>query len=226
MASPGCSLSLETYLGGELLPELGLIVFFAAFVIVLQEQVLAPRAYAVALFILVLVVHRGFLLLLYLVLVVRQVDAGPVAEVLVYVVLPLHGQLPSPAVDHALVGVWHREAYQRRGALVGEQYVGAVLEVVVERGAQAVVEHVDVYAVVLLEGFLPRNLGVVLRRLVGALVHRAVFYSEGIAAVVAREGAFAVHGILVGEVHESRAAHLVVAHEAPRGPQLEEAHGL
>ena len=79
-----------------------------------------------------------FLFLDNLILVVREVQRSPIAEVIVHLVIPVQGNFPSPAVYHTQIGVRRLEAYDG-GCSVVFQDVRTVFLIVVESGTQTVV---------------------------------------------------------------------------------------
>ena len=199
------------------------------FVVVAPEHILRPRPDAVSLLILVEVALRSFLAVDDLVLVLRQVEVCPVAEVVAELVIPLQGQFPSPAVDSSQVGKRHAEADDAGSGPVLQQDVGAVFPVVLEGRAQAVVEEVGVDTVVLFEGFLPTYVGIVLRCFAGAQADGPVLDAEVVSiASVAVGGLAVVDFIRVCQVEEAQVlvCGLVVAHKSEADAQLEEADVL
>ena len=92
-----------------------------------------------SLLILVSISIGRFLFLDNLILVVRDVQRSPIAEVVVYLVIPVQGDFPSPTVYHTQIGVRWLEAYDSRCSVVFQQDVRTVFLIVVESGTQTVV---------------------------------------------------------------------------------------
>ena len=106
-----------------------------------------------------------------------------------------------------------------------------MLTIVIEVGLQSVAEEAHVEAVVLLEGFLPRHVGIVLLCLDGTHLGRSVLHTEVVAIRTAVltgtvEERVLVDVVGIGQIHETCAANLVVTDETPGGAQLEEADHL
>ena len=162
-----------------------------------------------------------------LVLVVREVQFGPIAEIVADAVLPVERNLPTPAVHLTEIGVGHYETKHAGHCAVLPENVLTVLLVVVEGGAQLAVKEVDIHTVVLLEGLLPCYIGVVLGGLYSTFRCGAVLNTEVVAkSTVVHASTFQqsalVHIIGVGYVHEARGRHFVVTYKSPGSTGLQE----
>ena len=103
-----------------------------------------------------------------LVLVVRQVELTPETEILANLVVVAERHFPTPRLCLTGIGVRHCETNGGRNGVVANKNVGTVLTIVVECSPNLVIEEVDVESIVLLEGLLPTDVGVVLGRLIGS----------------------------------------------------------
>ena len=103
-----------------------------------------------------------------LVLVVRQVELTPETEILANLVIVAERHFPTPRLCLTGIGVRHCETNSGRNSVIAYKNVCTVLTIVVECRPNLVIEEVDVESIVLLEGLLPTDVGVVLGRLIGS----------------------------------------------------------
>ena len=161
-----------------------------------------------------------------LILVVREVDACPVSEVLANLVLPLQGCFPSPAVHLTIVGVRHLETDDGRHIVVDHHDVGTVLVVVIEGTAELILQEIDVETIVLLVGVLPGDVGIVASHLVGSLPYGGIVDTENISVSIAGRNTAVVDGERIGGVHKAVAVQIGITYQTVAGTELQEAYCL
>ena len=169
---------------------------------------------------------QGLTIVDQLILVVREVDACPVSEVLANLVLPLQGCFPSPAVHLTIVGVRHLETDDGRYIVVNHHDVGTVLVVVIEVTTELILQEIDVETIVLLVGVLPGDVGIVARHLVGSLPYGGVVDTEDVSVSITGSNGAIIDGKRIGGVHKAVAVQIGITYQTVAGTKLQETYCL